>query len=629
MQRSRLLPGTYILNNGPKREGGRFQAGDHAELKRILSTMPGVQVTDKATRADYVILPPGVSGPGSKLLKRGSRFRDPNTWVRMEDVYMVSTGPAMKMAQAYGEPEPSVPASLRPNAEYSRFLNPDYYRQLAEVKDIVTEPAVPSLKRPAKVPIGNEAQTEAWAPPTVMAQATIDRHVNRIDQLLERVPRAVRPTAPALPPPLEPSEVKVKEEKHQLPSVAPSPTPEIKEQTSPSKSPSEDTDDSKSRPSYDTQELTPTTFETVRSFFGEEFRREYELRLVKAADSIDEYLLPDEDQPDDNSDQILDASPSVLYTILDNLQHLARLLKERAPEHKFSTQAEVVIPDYSSEILKRFLALSTSTDIDGFLNESWSVLNQYVTHYYSIYEQRSVKFVEQIIGTNLTLTCQELNDLCVQGQKKVATVSNLADLKSEPTGIPAVNLLSLLWQQACNVFGSLAEVKGPEVYNRCVQNMADVMDVLNYFTEQKYSWAEDQNMFCTIVIEQVNKAVDNIQVNGNMKRMNLMGLLVYLKETGGFEAMLGLKNFLFPNSSANRKQAFQALQLAYGQNNEVDNFYALFIVSMIFVLAQTCNLFTAERLQAAFQGATNEQVQAEPFVIPEQITDPGNNCVIS
>lgn len=617
MQRSHLLPGTYILNNGPKREGGRFQAGDHEEMKRILSTVPGVQVTDKATRADYVILPPHVSGPGSKLLKRGSRFRNPNTWVRMEDVYMinrpptesrfrVNTGPVVKLAQAYGEPEPSVPSALQPNAEYSRFLNPDYYRQLAEVKDIVTEPAVPSLKRPVKVPIGNEAQTEAWAPPTVMAQATIDRHVNKIDQLLERVPGVVRPK---LPPPLEPVEVKVKEEK--IPLIPE--RREIKEEQEESSA---------------TQVLEPTTKDTVQSFFGENFRVEYEQRLISVADALDDYLLPDEGAPDDNTDQILDADPDVLYRILNGLQNIARLLLKLVPEHRFSTEVPVDIPEYSSQILKRLIELNMSTDVNGFLNQVWTVLHLYVAHYYPIYQRRRDKYWQELKDTHLTLTCQTLSDLCVQSEPKRDTLKTLFDLDSVPHGVLATDVLNLLWQRACDVFSNISQVTDSKTYNTCVANMADAMDVFNYFADTNLTLVNDMNTFCHTMIVKLNETVGNPQVSDSMKDMNLMGLLVYLRKTGGLEGWLGLEKFMFSSAPAGRKLTFQGLQLAYGQDNKVNNFYALFVVSMIFVLAQTCNLLSAEQLQVAFRGTQNVETTQQPDA-SEQTTYRSYDCIVS
>ena len=83
-----LPPGNYILNNGPKIKnvGGRFSNGSHASIKKLFQNTPGIAFTSKPEKADFVILPEGVTEPGQKIRHRNPALSDSRTWFSMDAI---------------------------------------------------------------------------------------------------------------------------------------------------------------------------------------------------------------------------------------------------------------------------------------------------------------------------------------------------------------------------------------------------------------------------------------------------------------------------------------------------------------------------------------------------------------
>jgi uncharacterized protein YqcC (DUF446 family) len=151
-----LPPGTYIFNNGPKKKsvGGRFTFGNHAAMKKLFKDFPGVVFTEKPEKADYVIVPEGVTEVGSKLRKRNPSLANPAVIFPMDKISHVFKAESYKQPKrnkktlkktAYqyeildasgNKRNVDVPIYLEPTGK-AQFLNPNYVKSLESVKNVI------------------------------------------------------------------------------------------------------------------------------------------------------------------------------------------------------------------------------------------------------------------------------------------------------------------------------------------------------------------------------------------------------------------------------------------------------------------------------------------------------------
>ena len=244
---SRLPPGRYMLNNGPKQKGehGSWSMGDNQEeVKALLRSQFSNEISFTRTpqQADYVILPAGVSRPGEKVVRLNPALANPAVIFRENEIYSMlpsisysgyarndvqpSHGygshhaPAnsrkshgrkqrskaynerrrkstrRKSATAYTHTDPktgeqisiTVPEQLEPSGK-SRFLNPNYFNRIEEIKTIQISPSdytvqrsqlrpdssppVPSVK-PKPLPQPTPEETRAWNPPPAAHRAEME-----------------------------------------------------------------------------------------------------------------------------------------------------------------------------------------------------------------------------------------------------------------------------------------------------------------------------------------------------------------------------------------------------------------------------------------------------------------------
>lgn len=230
----RLPHGTYLLNNGPKAKGGRFFTGTHEEVKQLFADQPHVRFTDNPIHADYVLLPAGIREPGNKVVKRNPSLTRPEAVFSMEDVIPGSILRSesyssrknkknkkkhagarekrhKKMAMQYVRTDAktgkkttlSVPSQLDPHG-HAKFLNPNYIKQLEEVKDIPIDQAdyVASRRQlrtdyvdvvhdtrldPTPPPQPSHEDSLAWTAPPAAQNARLHNMMSRINNILDEV----------------------------------------------------------------------------------------------------------------------------------------------------------------------------------------------------------------------------------------------------------------------------------------------------------------------------------------------------------------------------------------------------------------------------------------------------------
>jgi len=239
---AQLPKGTYILNNGPKKkgQGGRFTMGDHGVVKNFFNNMPGVRFTEKPEEADYVIVPEGVTEPGSKIKKRNPSLSDPRVIFSMDQLFHIfkahgyglprqhnkhskHSGRRRKKATQYSRKDPKtgetvsfdVPSQLDPTGR-ARFLNPLYFKQLEEIKDIPIkssdyiiarnafradqEPVVTPQLHTVPPPQPTLQQAAAWTPPPPSQNVRLMQMIQNANAMLDQVQRS-GPDEPLSAPP--------------------------------------------------------------------------------------------------------------------------------------------------------------------------------------------------------------------------------------------------------------------------------------------------------------------------------------------------------------------------------------------------------------------------------------------
>lgn len=255
-----LPVGTYLLHTGPRHHRGKWLMGRTTEDMRTLlyPYRQVVKLTEKPQKAQYVIVPDGVTQVGASVRKQNSRLaNDPHRLISEKELMQAITNlpqtPAMatKFSQAYkvggknktrrrrrkrrnkrGKPQPTsaydqgfvvLPENLRPEGQAS-FLAPSYVSKIQDSRTIriqnyqsydeardqlrVDRQGVPQGYTPAPPQQPSAAQQDSWNPETTYEKQVYAEDLQEIDQLLNDLEGNVMPSptpqAMSPPPPLEP-----------------------------------------------------------------------------------------------------------------------------------------------------------------------------------------------------------------------------------------------------------------------------------------------------------------------------------------------------------------------------------------------------------------------------------------